>query len=139
MTTTRRIDHHAALIYTMVLVSAADQNMTDAEMSVIGDIVGHLPIFHDYDRHRLGETLRACGELMERENGLDEALAAIVDALPPKLRETAYAVACDVAAADIHASQEELRLLEILRDHLHIDRLVAVAIERATRARFARL
>jgi Tellurite resistance protein TerB len=139
MTTTRRIDHHAALIYTMVLVSAADQNTTDAEMSVIGDIVGHLPIFRDYDRHRLGETLRACGELMDRENGLDEALAAIEEALPPKLRETAYALACDVVAADSQASQEELRLLEILRDHLHVDRLVAVAIERATRARFARL
>jgi hypothetical protein len=76
---------------------------------------------------------------MDRENGLDEALAAIEEALPPKLRETAYAVACDVVAADNQASQEELRLLEILRDHLHIDRLVAVAIERATRARFARL
>ena len=39
------------------------------------------------------------------------------------------------AAADAHASQEELRLLEILRDRLDIGPLEAAAIERGARAR----
>ena len=39
------IDHQAALIYTMVLVSAADRNMSDAEMRIIGDNVRDLPVF----------------------------------------------------------------------------------------------
>ncbi len=38
-------DYHAALIETMFLVSAADADITDAELSIIDDIVGHLPIF----------------------------------------------------------------------------------------------
>ena len=33
------LDHHRALIYTMVIVSAADSEMPDAELRIIGDIV----------------------------------------------------------------------------------------------------
>ena len=47
------IDHHAALIYTMVLASAADRQMTDAELHIIGDIVNHLPVFAGYEHQRL--------------------------------------------------------------------------------------
>ena len=46
-------------------------------------------------------------------------------------------LACDVAAADLAADQEELRMLEMLRNLLKIQRLVTVAIERAARARHA--
>jgi hypothetical protein len=53
------------------------------------------------------------------------------------LRETAYALACEVAAADGALAIEELNLLDILRRGLNVDRLVAVAIERATYARHA--
>jgi len=130
------IDHHAALIYTMVLVSAADMDMTDAELHIIGEIVSFLPVFRDYDKAKLTTTLGQCAELIARENGLEESLAAIKEALPARLRETAYAVACDVAAVDGEASQEELRLLEMIRHRLSIDRLIAAAIERGARARF---
>jgi uncharacterized tellurite resistance protein B-like protein len=58
-------------------------------------------------------------------------------ALPDRLRETAYALACDVVAADGTAAQEELRLLEIMRHSLDIDRLNAAAIERGAAARYA--
>ncbi len=131
------IDHHAAIIYTMVLVSAADIDMTDAELQIIGDIVNHLPVFRDYDRKRLTKDLKECAQLLGKDDGLEAVLKAIKGALPQKLRETAYVVACDVAAADGEASQEELRLLEILRHRLGMDRLIAAAIERGARARFA--
>jgi tellurite resistance protein len=131
------IDHHAALIHTMVLVSAADTDMTDAELQIIGDIVNHLPVFKKYDRQRLTRDLRECAQLLGHDNGLETVLKGIKSALPQKLRETAYAIACDVAAADGEASQEELRLLEMLRDRLGLDRLIAAALERGARARFA--
>lgn len=132
------IDVHAALVYTMVLVSAADRNMTDAEMRIIGDNVRHLPAFADYDQGRLTQTLEDCAALLAQEDGLESAFRMIKAALPAKLRETAYALACDVAAADREASQEELRILELIRHRLAIDRLIAAAIERGARARFAR-
>jgi|SRR3954468_12623804 len=129
------IDHHTALIYTMVLVSAADADMTDAELNTISETVRYLPVFRDFDTGRLPEIAEACTELMGRTDGLDMAMAQIKEGLPKKLRETAYAVACDVAAADGQTTQEALRLLEMVRDTLKIDRLNAAAIERGARAR----
>lgn len=129
------IDHHTALIYTMVLVSAADRDMTDAELRTIGEIVRYLPVFQDYDVKKLPADAQGCAKLLAHEDGLDEAIALIKQALPKKLHETAYAVACDVAAAERHISQETLQLLEFLRHELKLDSLAAAAIERGARAR----
>ncbi len=128
-------DTQSALIYTMVLVSAADRDMTDSELKTMGEIVSYLPVFRGYDLDSLPRTAKACAELLGDSDGLDKALDIIVDSLPERLRETAYAIACDVAAADGKASQEELRLLEILRHRLQVGRLAAAAIERGARAR----
>jgi tellurite resistance protein len=133
------IDHHAALIYTMVLASACDTGMTDSELRTIGDIVTHLPIFAGYDAKLLTKTLSECTALLQREDGLDETIRQIKSALPPRLCETAYAIACDVVASDGEATQEELRFLEIFRMRLQVGRLVAAAIERGARARFMTL
>jgi tellurite resistance protein len=132
-------EHHTALVYTMVLVSAADSNMTDSELKTMGEIVSHLPIFADYDSKRLPKDAQACAELLSEKNGLEKVLGKIASGLPEKLRETAYAIALDVAAADGTASQEELRLLEMLRYRLAVGRLPAAAIERGARARYTRL
>ena len=133
------IDHHDALIYTMVLVSAADRDMTDAEMLSIGDIVLHLPIFRDYDREKLPKAAGACADLLNGEGGLDRVFQAIKQALPTRLRETAYALACEVAAADGRVSQEVARILEMIRHELEVGRLPAAAIERGAKARHATL
>jgi tellurite resistance protein len=133
------LDPYGALICTMMMVSAADRDMAETELKIIGDIVGDLPVFRDFDHQQLAKVLQECSRLLGRENGLEDALAAIKKALPPKLRETAYAIACDVAAADGEASQEELRVLELIRHRLDIERLIAAGIERGARARFQTL
>lgn len=129
------IDHHSALIYTMVLVAAADREMTDAELASIGDMVMHLPVFRHFDRDELVKTSAGCAKLLQKDRGLDEVLDQIKAALPRHLRETAYAIACDVAAADGHTTQEELRMLEMLRHRLEVPRLAAAAIEHGAKAR----
>jgi tellurite resistance protein len=126
---------HDALIYTMVLVSAADRNMSDAELRTIGRVVNHLPVFKGFDEEALPKVAADCAALLGEEDGLDRTLDTILGSLPEHLRETAYAVACDVAAADGRVVNEEARLLQLLRDRLDIDRLVAAAIERGARAR----
>ena len=72
---------------------------------------------------------------MCEEDGLEELLELIETALPKKLYETAYALAVEVAAADLRVPDEEIRFLELLRDALHLDKLVTAAIERSARAR----
>jgi len=131
------ISQHAALIYTMMLVSAADSEMTDAELKAMGANVRHLPVFRDFDNGKLMRITEDCAALLDQEDGLEKALDLIRTALPVKLRETAYALACDVAVADGHVEQEELRMLEMIRHRLDVDRLTAAAIERGSRAHFA--
>jgi hypothetical protein len=133
------LDPHRALIYTMVIVSGAQSRLAEPELSLIGDIVEDLPVFRDFDRDRLPELLDDCAELLSGENGLEETLQAIKALLPAKLRETAYAIACELVASDGAATQEELQLIELLRHRLDLDRLVAAAIERGARALFQKL
>ncbi|MBV9017541.1 MAG: tellurite resistance TerB family protein [Alphaproteobacteria bacterium] len=133
------LDPYGALICTMMMVSAADRDMAETELKIIGDIVGDLPVFRDFDRQQLPNVLEECSRLLSGKNGLEDALKSIKKALPGKLRETAYAIACDVAAADGEASQEELRILELIRHRLEIERLIAAGIERGARARFQTL
>jgi tellurite resistance protein len=129
------INHHTALIYTMILVSAADRDMTEAEFNTIGDMVGHLPVFRDFDKAKISKTAASCVDLLNGKDGLDGVLKKIADSLPERFRETAYAFACDVAAADGKVSEEEARMLDLIRFELKVGKLVAAAIERGARAR----
>jgi tellurite resistance protein len=135
MTMQRPIDPHTALIFTMVLISAAEGEMTDAELEMIGRQVRYLPVFREFDHQRLTEVGRDCADLLRHDDGLDMATDMIAEALPQPLRETAYAIACDVAAADGTLAEAELEVLALLRRRLNVDRLVAAAIERAAYAR----
>ena len=135
----RMIDHQTALIYVMVLASASDSDMTDAELRTIGEIVNFLPVFRGFDAGDLSAVAADCAKFLDDEDGLDRALNIVRAALPRKLCETAYALACDVVAVDGTAHQEELRMLEMIRHRLDVDRLNAAAIERGARARFARI
>ena len=131
--------HHNALIYTMVIVSAADREMTDAELRRMGQLVTILPVFRDFSVDDLPAAARDCAALLSDEDGLEKTLGLIAEGTPPKLRETVYAVACDIAAADGKVEEEEAYLLQMLRHALGVDRLAAAAIERAARARHATL
>lgn len=132
---TNKISHHEALIYTMVTISAADRTMTDSELLRIGDMVQTLPVFRDFESESLVATAEACGDMLQGDDGLDAVLTLIAASLPEKLYETAYALAVEVAAADLHVEQEELRFLQLLRDHLDLDKLAVAAIEHSARVR----
>ena len=131
-------DHHEALIYSMLMVSASDGNMTDAEMNTIGEIVRTLPVFQDYNLEKLPKAAQGFAQLVAKSDGLEEVFKLIKQKLPGHLTETAYALAVDVVASDPTASQEELRLLEMMRHRLDVERLVAASIERAAAARYIR-
>jgi tellurite resistance protein len=132
---TESLNHHSALVYVMVTVSAVDRAMTDDELHRIGEIVSNLPVFSDYDDNKLVKTAEACGEILSADGGLQQVLRLVRGALPEKLRETAYAVALEVAAADRLVRPEEIRFLEMLGDTLELDRMTTAAIERGIRAR----
>ena len=129
-----------ALVAVMVAVSASgQQGLGTAEMVAIERLVNHTPVFATYDIDRLRAVSQTVLTIFEDEEGLDALFGMVRAALPGKLNETAYVLACDVATADGKLGQDELRMLIELRDELDIDRLHAAAIEMAARARNQRL
>lgn len=126
------------LVAIMVAISASDETIRTAELVKIETAVNMLPVFADYDIDRVKRISQTVFDLFEQEEGLDALFGLIRNNLPERLNETAYALACDVAAADGKLQETELRLLEEIRYELNIDRLAAAAIERGSRARHMR-
>ncbi|MBT2131330.1 tellurite resistance TerB family protein [Aliiroseovarius lamellibrachiae] len=124
-----------SLIAVMMAVSASDEEITSAELLTIERVVNHLPVFAGYDPDRVKNVSQTVFDLFAVEDGLDALFGLVRDNLPEALFETAYALACDVAASDGVLQGPELRILEEIRYELSIDRLHAAAIERGARAR----
>jgi hypothetical protein len=123
----------------MVLVAAAGTGISDREIGMMSGLVQTLPVFHDFSTTRLDVATNAAVELLREDDGLGHAARLIRDSLEPRLRETAYALACEVVAADRFADQDSLRMLAFVRDELALDPLVTAAIERGARARHQRV
>lgn len=123
------------LIAVMMTVSLSDGQIRTSELLRIEEIVDHLPVFANYDADRIKTVSQTVFDLMSEEDGLDALFGLVRENLPAHLWETAYAIACDVAAADAVMREGELRFLEEIRYELNIDRLHAAAIERGARAR----
>jgi tellurite resistance protein len=124
-----------ALVAVMIAVSASNEDIRTAELIKIQSAVNMLPVFAEFDVDHLKSISQVVFDLFEQEDGLDALFGLVREALPERLFETAYALACDVAAADGTLDEAELRLLEEIRYELNIDRLHAAAIERGARAR----
>ncbi|TYR29399.1 tellurite resistance TerB family protein [Mesorhizobium microcysteis] len=124
-----------ALVYLMVIMSASDRDMGDEELARIGAIVRTLPVFDGFDQSRTLAVAQECQQLLQKEAGLGGALTLIKAALSDELRETAYALAVDIAAADLSVRDEETRVLDLVRDRFDIDPLAVAAIERAAAIR----
>ena len=127
------------LIAVMIAVSASDDTVRTAELVSIEAIVNNLPVFANYDMDRIKSVSQSVFDLFEDEEGLDVLFGLIRQDMPEVLNETAYALACDVAASDGYLGDTEIRLLEEIRYELKIDRLAAAGIERGARARHTTL
>ncbi len=123
------------LVAVMIAVSASDDTIRTSELVSIERMVNHLPVFREYKMDRLTEVSNTVFDVLAEEDGLDILWETVRKNLPERLLDTAYAMACDVAAADGAARETELALLADMRYELNIDRLLAAAIEASARAR----
>jgi uncharacterized membrane protein YebE (DUF533 family) len=125
-----------ALVYTMVVAAESDHEVAEAEIKIIGDLVNHLPIFRGLDRAAMTRMATACSKLLGESGGADKVFELIRRALTPPLRDTAYALACDVIAVDSRLNRNEMRILEQVRIELEVDPVMARAIEQVAEVRF---
>lgn len=133
------IQPQTALIYVMVTMSAVDRVMDDAEIMEIGNMVRYLPVFKGYNPEMMIPAAQQCADILDSDDGLTNILDLIAGTLPAELHDTAYALAVEVASANLHVKQEELRFLQLLRGRLDLDKLTVAAIERGAQARHRKL
>jgi tellurite resistance protein len=127
-----------ALIWAMVMISAADHQISDDEIDDIQDRIIRLPAFEGFDFSRLPTVVDDCATVLNEPEGLERALGLLKANLPKRLHETAYVLALDILVADGEESEEELNLIEMMRECFDLDELVAAALERGLRARYHR-
>jgi hypothetical protein len=133
------LDAPEALVLTMVLVSAADGGITDREIGTMSGLVQTLPVFEDFTADQLADVTDWTVTLLREEDGLAHAGRMMRAALNGRLRETAYALACEVVAGDRGTKQQSFDMLDFVREELELDTLIATAIARGVRARHQRV
>lgn len=129
---------HDCLLGVMILASMSDGVVRTSELLTIESVIDHFPIFAEYNEADVKKVCAVMNAILLMPDGIDRFLTFLKVILPPRLRETAYAIACDVVAADGKLEQAELRFLEEIACHLQVDPLYVAAIERSTRALYAR-
>jgi uncharacterized membrane protein YebE (DUF533 family) len=128
-----------ALIYAMVTVAAADRKVSQNELGRINSMVRELPAFRDIEDAWLIREAQDCGKILAKPDGVNKVVRLIVEALPRELRETAYALAAEVAASDLAIKEDERDFLALLARGLELDDLVRAALERTAQARHRRV
>ena len=126
------------LIWTMVLASAADRDLSPAEVDTMRDLVEHLPVFKGFKVDRLPTVTEACAAALVADGGLDKVTGFIGQTVPKRFGETAYALACDLIASEGQVRDTEIGVLDLLAELFDIDSLTCAALETAARARYAK-
>jgi tellurite resistance protein len=124
-----------ALIYAMVTVAAVDREITRVELDRINGMVRELPALRGIEDTWLSNEAQSCGRILAKPDGVATVVAMIVAALPANLRETAYALAAEVAASDLAIKDDERDFLALLAKGLELNPLVRAALECSASAR----
>ncbi|WP_424956917.1 tellurite resistance TerB family protein [Hyphomicrobium sp. 1Nfss2.1] len=119
----------------MVAAAAADRTIAQIEIERMHSMVRELPAFRGVDDAWFGREAQACGKLLSRPDGVNKVVRLIGEALIGELRETAYALAAEVAASDLALQADEKSFLDLLGDGLRLDELTRAALQRTARVR----
>ena len=88
-----------ALIAVTFVTAISDDLMSEKEYREITATVNLLPVFKGYDTDRIDGIIDTVQAILEEDDGVESLVGLVKSALPDHLHETAYALACDVAAA----------------------------------------
>ncbi len=138
-TTQAGLSPQEALIYAMVTAAAVDRTIADVEIARMRSMVRELPAFRGLDDAWFGNEAQECGKILAKPDGVNKVVRLIAQSLPGELRETAYALAAEVAASDLAIQDDERSFLALLGEGLQLDDLVRTALERCAHARHRQL
>jgi tellurite resistance protein len=111
----------------LLCASACDGHIGDEEGQGLNLILGRRKLYDRLTQQQFGQMMdRLVGEL--KRGGPEKLLDKAYPAVPPELRETAFANAVDIVLADGTVEQEEREFIDDLRAKLEVDEKRAKAI-----------
>jgi tellurite resistance protein len=111
----------------LLCASACDGHIGDEEGQSINLILGRRRLYERLTQQQFGSMMdRLVGEL--KRSGPEKVLAKSYPAVPPELRETAFANAVDIVLADGTVEQDEREFIDDLQGKLEVDDKRAKAI-----------
>ncbi|MDH4980755.1 Tellurite resistance protein TerB [Hyphomicrobium sp. D-2] len=119
----------------MFAAAASDRTVSQPELLRINSMVAELPAFRALSGDWMSREAQDCGRLLSKPDGMGKVVQMIVAALSPDLRETAYALAAEVAASDLAIKDGEREFLKLLEEALQLDALLKAALEKAALVR----
>lgn len=109
--------------------SACDGHIADEEVQSLFTMLSRMKMYQRYTDKNWSTLMNRLLGLLKRK-GVDELLEQAVAALPPELRATAFANACDIVLADGVVEDDEKDFLDKLQDRLEIPEDKAINIVR---------
>ncbi|NJL01790.1 MAG: tellurite resistance TerB family protein [Spirulinaceae cyanobacterium SM2_1_0] len=118
----------------LLLIIAADGQLTAEESSHLDVTLSRMHLFHGYPRDFLPQTFTKLCTLLN-EVGTESLLTAAIAALPRDLYDTTYAIALDLAYVDGSIHPAEQALLERLQTSLALPAATVTLLQEATAIR----
>jgi len=98
---------------------AADGVLTEEEQLGLVTTMSRMKLYQGMSQRQIGAVFEKLIKVA-RSDGVEVLLQRSAEALPPELRETAFAVAADLVMADGHIASAERQFLEKIQKSLGI-------------------
>ncbi|MCI0459134.1 MAG: tellurite resistance TerB family protein [Gemmataceae bacterium] len=109
--------------------SACDGHIAQEEVQSLFTMLTRMKMYQRYTENNWNTLMNRLLGLLKRK-GVDELLEKAVEALPPELKATAFANACDIVLADGVVEEDEKEFLDKLQNRLEIPQAEAMNIVR---------
>ena len=85
---------------TLLAASACDGHIADEEVGALVTALARMKMYQNVPPHRFNSMMDRLLGILKR-GGPEKLIASAIPAVPPELRETAFANACDIVLADV--------------------------------------
>ncbi|MHC2068675.1 tellurite resistance TerB family protein [Bremerella sp. T1] len=112
---------------TLLAASACDGHIADEEVGALVTTLGRMKMYQHVPPHKFNSMMDRLLGILKR-GGPEKLIASAVPAIPPELRETVFANACDIVLADGVVEADEKEFIDDLMIKLEMDKTRAKTI-----------
>jgi hypothetical protein len=115
-----RLTPHEAYAGILVAATACDGHFADDEVSSVVSSLTRMKLFQRLNEKQFGGMLDKLVGIIKR-SGVPALVKRCLESLPPDLKDTAFANACNIVLADGVAEEAEKQFINDLQQQLGID------------------